>query len=235
METKKECINCKQQKSLSEFALCKTCVDGHVNQCKDCINLRRSLYRKSSQKWKQTNKLYKDKNRDKSNAWSRIYTLTYPEKRKRNYQKYIRDNPDKVKMSQKAWLKRNPTYKNDYSVARAKIDVEYRIKRSLRGRIQSAMMLQKAQKMHRTLNLLGCSVAELKIHLESKFLPTMSWENYGSVWHIDHIIPCSNFNLLNKDDQYRCFHYSNLQPLFAVTTIIDNVTYIGNYNKGAKV
>ena len=42
----------------------------------------------------------------------------------------------------------------------------------------------------------------------------MSWDNYGQ-WHIDHIRPCSGFNLLDPIEQRVCFHYTNLQPLWA--------------------
>lgn len=42
----------------------------------------------------------------------------------------------------------------------------------------------------------------------------MIWENYGE-WHIDHIIPCSAFNLEDREQALRCFHYTNLQPLWA--------------------
>jgi hypothetical protein len=91
-------------------------------------------------------------------------------------------------------------------------------------------------KNNKTIMLLGCTVPDLRVYLESKFLPTMSWENYGRTgWHIDHIIPCSSFNFTNKDDQLKCFHYTNLQPLFATTKIIDGVTYIGNTNKNNKI
>ena len=43
----------------------------------------------------------------------------------------------------------------------------------------------------------------------------MTWENYGSGWQVDHIIPCSVFNLESEGHQKKCFHYSNLQPLWA--------------------
>jgi hypothetical protein len=33
-------------------------------------------------------------------------------------------------------------------------------------------------------------------------------------WHIDHIKPCSTFNLSIKEEQLKCFNYENLQPLW---------------------
>ena len=42
----------------------------------------------------------------------------------------------------------------------------------------------------------------------------MSWGNYGK-WHVDHIRPCASFNLVNEEEQKKCFHYTNLQPLWA--------------------
>ena len=44
----------------------------------------------------------------------------------------------------------------------------------------------------------------------------MSWKNHGYYgWHIDHILPCAGFNLENTQEQKYCFHYSNMQPLWA--------------------
>lgn len=41
----------------------------------------------------------------------------------------------------------------------------------------------------------------------------MNWNNHGEVWEIDHIIPCSNFDLTKEEEQKKCFHYLNTQPL----------------------
>tara|TARA_R110000751_G_scaffold131998_3_gene234420 strand:- start:438 stop:656 length:219 start_codon:yes stop_codon:yes gene_type:complete len=60
------------------------------------------------------------------------------------------------------------------------------------------------------------------MHLEDQFQDGMSWENYGRPngdylegWHIDHIKPCALFNLEDASQQKECFHYTNLQPLWA--------------------
>lgn len=62
----------------------------------------------------------------------------------------------------------------------------------------------------------GLTIEELKIYLESKFQEGMNWSNYGMHgWHVDHIKPCSKFDLSDPDQQRKCFHYTNLQPLWA--------------------
>jgi len=65
-------------------------------------------------------------------------------------------------------------------------------------------------------DLLCCTPGELKAHLESKFQPGMDWDNYGFYgWHIDHKIPCAAFDLTKEDEAKKCFHFTNLQPLWA--------------------
>lgn len=52
-------------------------------------------------------------------------------------------------------------------------------------------------------------------HLESLFIPPMSWDNYGSYWEIDHIIPQNMFNIISSDDHdfKICWSLMNLRPL----------------------
>lgn len=61
--------------------------------------------------------------------------------------------------------------------------------------------------------LVGCTRPQFKSFIASKFSKTMSWDNYASVWELDHIIPCSKFDLSNPLEVRRCFHFSNYQPL----------------------
>lgn len=65
-----------------------------------------------------------------------------------------------------------------------------------------------------TRELLGCGKDKLIRHLQSKFKKGMSFENYGKEWEVDHIMPCSRFDLTKEDEQRRCFHFTNLQPLW---------------------
>lgn len=63
--------------------------------------------------------------------------------------------------------------------------------------------------------LIGCTAKELKNHLEKQFKPGMTWDNHGYYgWHIDHIKPCCSFDLSKREEQIKCFHYTNLQPLW---------------------
>ena len=59
----------------------------------------------------------------------------------------------------------------------------------------------------------GCSRNHFKSHIKAQFKPPMAWNNYASIWELDHIIPCSKFNLSNPKDVVACFHFSNYQPL----------------------
>jgi len=88
----------------------------------------------------------------------------------------------------------------------------------VRLRKRLAKALKGSTKAASTITLIGCSRSELRAHLESRFAPGMSWEN-RHLWHIDHIRPCASFDLTDPDQQAQCFHYSNLQPLWALDNI----------------
>lgn len=102
--------------------------------------------------------------------------------------------------------------KRKYEQKRRKEDTNYQIINNLRTRIW--WTLKNSSKSKRTMDLLGCTINELKQHLEDQFQPEMTWNNYGK-WHIDHIKPCSLFDMTKESEQKKCFNYKNLQPLWA--------------------
>ena len=77
---------------------------------------------------------------------------------------------------------------------------------------------------------MGCTTDELVAHLEKQFTPGMTWDNWAyRGWHIDHIRPCASFDLADPEQQRECFHYTNLQPLWAV----DNMRKSDNWESMA--
>jgi hypothetical protein len=77
------------------------------------------------------------------------------------------------------------------------------LRRCLKGQIKKS----------KTKDYLGCTLDEIKIYLEKQFTKEMNWENYGTYWQVDHIIPCKAFNFSDDEQIKKCYHYSNLQPL----------------------
>lgn len=93
-------------------------------------------------------------------------------------------------------------------------DIEYSLRRNLRKRLWVA--LKRDQKSGSAIKDLGCSISNLKIHLEKQFKSGMTWENWSkNGWHIDHKIPLAFFNLNDRDQFLQACHYTNLQPLWA--------------------
>lgn len=104
-------------------------------------------------------------------------------------------------------------YWKKYNRKKLNTDINYRLKRILRSQVGDILTGRK--KHRRTLELLGCSTEGLRDHLEKQFKPGMTWDNHGQPgWEIDHIRPCASFDLSDPAQQAKCFHYTNLQPLW---------------------
>ena len=131
---------------------------------------------------------------------------------------YYKENPS-PKYSTEFWKEINKIQLEDRK-RRIKeyknVDFNYGISDKLRGKLRK-LLITKSIKTQGTYNeLIGCSIMDLKKHLESKFTDGMSWENYGlGGWHIDHVLPCAVYDLKDPEEQRRCFHFSNLRPLWA--------------------
>ena len=100
-----------------------------------------------------------------------------------------------------------------------KKDIKFKLKVRLSGRLNTALKraitspFQNSGKMAKTKELIGCDIDYLINHLEKKFKPKMTWDNYGPYWHVDHIIPFEYFDIKTLKGQKAACHYTNLQPL----------------------
>lgn len=146
----------------------------------------------------------------------KYYHKNFDKEMARN-KKYRQENKEKINEYRRK-SQSHKEYRRKYFHHRYKNDPLFVIEQALRRRLHSA--LKGKTKSAATLNLLGCSVEKLKKHLEKQFQKGMTWNNYGMYgWHIDHIIPCSAFNLNLESEQRKCFNYTNLQPLWAIDNI----------------
>lgn len=67
--------------------------------------------------------------------------------------------------------------------------------------------------------MLGYSESELVSHIERHMIFGMTWKNYGSLWHIDHVIPKSWFRGKGRKGIRDAWALKNLMPRFATTSI----------------
>lgn len=136
-------------------------------------------------------------------------------KNKNKYNSYKKEwyikNKKRILQLRKDYRLKNKIKINKYLNKKRELDVNFRLSHNLRNRI--IKVLKGINKSKSTFKLLGCKLNQLKIHLEKQFRSGMSWANYGK-WHIDHIRPCASFDLSKSSEQRKCFHYSNLQPLW---------------------
>ena len=140
------------------------------------------------------------------------------EKISKQRKKLYLKNIEKIKKQQKKSYLRHRKKRIAHNVVyrreRTRRDPYFRLVMNLRRRIRHA--LKGENKSAKSRELIGCTIEELWKQLEKNFKPGMTKENYGHLtWHVDHIIPCSSFDLSDPEQQKKCFHYTNLQPLWA--------------------
>ena len=197
INTHKECRVCGTVKPTSEFY-------GGANQCKSCHKEYTRRRREDPEFREEYNRRrreriasdpeYREKLRRKGRNYTRERYANDPEYRER--------------------IKRQRRERDQEQHAR---DPQYKLRHTLRTRILHAIKDQRTTKATSSLELLGVDdISVVREHLEQQFKPGMTWDNHGvHGWHIDHIRPCASFDLTDPEQQRQCFHYTNLQPLWA--------------------
>ena len=143
--------------------------------------------------------------------------ISKPELVHRKEKAFRKKYKSKLSVRFKTYYQANKDKFRLYEKEKAKTNLGYRLAKNLRCRIWHAIS-RKWVKSERTSELVGCSLLELRAHLEKQFQCGMSWDNYGK-WHIDHIKPYIKFDLTKLAERQQCFHYSNLQPLWAAENL----------------
>lgn len=181
-------------------ATCSTCQDKNdFNKGNHCC---KKCSKEKTKKWL-----------TKNAAYHKAYRINNRERRKEYGRKWMSKNKEKF-----------IEWKHSYRAKRRAEDPNYRLLNAMRCRVNDA--LKNNKKSSYTLDLVGCTIEQLRSHIESQFESGMTWENYGNpngnhsdCWHIDHIKPCSSFDLSDPKQQKKCFHYANLRPLWAIDNL----------------
>lgn len=199
-----ECLKCHHNKCKSDFYLRSNGKTAFF-ACKECVSkIRKQNYQKTRDSKLIYAKEYRENNRDTVN----IAVLKWHDEHPNWKKEWKAKNKEHIK-----------EYARKYVKNKKMIDPLYKLKKTLRSRIGN--ILYDKVRYGKSIDLLGCSYEDYMKYLENKFLEGMSWNNHGE-WHIDHILPCDSFDLTKEEEQKKCFHYSNTQPLWAIDNLIKN-------------
>lgn len=186
--------------------------------CRDCHNNKCKEYKINNQEIiSANNKKYYDENKEKIAEY---------------YKDHYQVNKDTYMENNKEWRNNNREHIRTKENEKFRSDPIARLKRNCRTRIHSALNSHKL----RSLKLIDCDTDFLKDWLQYNFKEGMTLDNYGTYWHVDHVIPCAKFNLEIDDEIKHCFRWTNLQPLEASENIskqakINETEITEHYNK----
>lgn len=178
------------------------------------------------------NKKYWQKNKERDSARHKEWYIENKERQQEYNKKYRKENleelleKDRIRCRERRedpkhrkWYNE---YRKEYDKKKRKTDINFKLKQNISRRIRE---LLKDGKGHTSMEYCGCTVNELREHLEAKFTEEMDWNNYGNIWHIDHVIPCTAWDMSIDFEAKCCFNYRNLQPMLAKKNILKNNKY----------
>lgn len=187
----KHCSKCDTWKSLAEYNRQASSWDMLSRMCRLCYIEYKRVKRETDSKYKRSDELYRESYKE-SGRRREVSQLRYERKRE--------EIINKCKKYNKKRYQEDPYFRTIF------------LTRSRMSRILRERNIGNKNKYY---DLLGCTKNEFIIYFEKLFTEGMSWELMGKYIHVDHIRPCCAFDLTDEDELKKCFHYTNLQPLWA--------------------
>ena len=212
----KKCIKCKEEKPFEEFHKHKWSKNGRRSRCKECSKQYRDNNR---EKIKERGKQYRENNKEKIREKNKRYRENNKEKIREIKKQYYENNKGKIREMNKQYYENNKEKilerNRHYRRQKRKNDPEYRLRHSISTAFLRFLKGKKEKPTSEYLKDCGYTRKELVKHLEEQFDQNMTWDNYGSYWHVDHIIPQSVFEPTNDQHLKWCWSLENLRPLEA--------------------
>jgi len=181
----KKCKRCEEEKPLTEFYNKKDTKDGLHRYCATCMKIEKKNYYHTT--GKNTRKDYYDQYRKENKEYFNTYSNQHYHENKEIYREWNRNKSAT-----------DPVFR-----------LKHAINSSINGNLQKYLQI----KQDRSMSYLGTTMEQYCQYLEQQFTPEMNWDNYGSYWEVDHILPIDSFDLTNEDQLYQCFNYTNTRPL----------------------
>ena len=220
--TEKVCSKCKKTKPADEFCKDSKKKDGLRYSCKECYKPTITKYHEKNRETINMKKAERRKNPEVKEKERAAYKVYYNNPNSR-HKKRLNDPQHKDQTKEyrsrpevKERIKQNNIVTKPIRLKqrkeRYKTNPDYRLKMIIRSRLHKALSRNKTNS---SFEYVGCDVAFLKKWLEFRFDENMNWDNFGTYWHIDHILPIAAFDTTNKSEHI-CFHWTNLQPLESI-------------------
>lgn len=189
----KTCKICKLTKELTEFNPASKVKDKiyYRGECKPCNLLKQSSDQTAQIKYRTSEKGAAVKSAYKKTDKYKAYQKEYDK---------VREATPARKLSKYTYIKN-----------RLKEDPFYRLRLNVRNRLRGAMKVKGWHKDNEFSKYIGCSLEELRKHIECQFSPQMNWDNYAFFWEVDHKIALGNAK--TEKEMYKLCHYTNLVPL----------------------
>lgn len=230
----KKCRKCEQEKDITCFSKHKVTKDGHNNRCKDCKNSHERKRRKNQTEEKKEEMRKKEKDRYERNKKDVVEVVVLDKeinkicsickKSKPQTEFFVHKSKNKIRSMCRSCSsnKRKEYYKNNkkaiikqtsnYKVEKMKKNPLFKLEVRLRSRIYIALTISGNKKTNRTWKYLNCSPIFFQEWIKYQLYDGMILNNYGKYWHLDHVKPCSKFDLSKEIDIEECFSWKNIRP-----------------------
>lgn len=167
--------------------------------CMECANIKQQRFYRTPE-GKETEKRHRQKYRKRRAAEARAW-------REKNHDRQV--------ALTRAWRAKHQDHLQEwarhYRRAKYRSSPEFKLGITLRNRL--GRLLRGNPRRGSFVRDLGCSVVELRRHIEKQFAADFAWANWGALWELDHIRPLVSFDLTDRDQFLAACHYTNLRPL----------------------
>ena len=208
---------------LSRYFTGKSCPKGHVAErmlsSRGCVECNQVKDRTDE------NRIMQNRARAMRNYELKADDPNYKAYAVRKATEWNNNNLDRRREISRESARRNRARQYAYDKERKQTDPQYKIATTLRRRLGDALRayLNGGERVGSAVRDLGCTLEEFKEYIEKQFQSGMSWENWGLyTWHLDHVVPLSQFDLTDREQFLKAFHYTNYQPLWAAENLMKN-------------